>query len=253
MLAGGIPALPAELFGVFKGAELDARLAGLQKDEIIHQGSNFTISLNALSAPGALETNDDDADQVLFVRRGSGAILLAGRLHRVGAGDVINLPRKTRYQLRTPSGRIEYVAVRISGEGRPLSRGVWSNDIFLRTVLPASEIAAEFAGGMTHLIQTAPAFFMAYSIYDNEWGPWESHVHQGHIYVVGTGHAIAELGGQIQDPKVEGDKILGSGVTGAQSYELGPGDIVVIPQDTAHHMALRKERLGYLLIQLRYP
>ncbi len=65
LLAGGIPALPAELFGVFKSAELDARLAGLQKDEIIHQGSNFTISLNALSAPGALETNDDDADPLL--------------------------------------------------------------------------------------------------------------------------------------------------------------------------------------------
>ena len=254
LLATGIPALPAELFGVFKSAELDARLVSLQKPEIIHQGSNFTISLNALSdvTQGA-RTNDDDADQVLFVRRGSGAILVAGRPHHVGAGDVISLPRKTEYQLSAPSGRVEYVAVRIWGEGGPRSPSfkVWSE---ISDVIPASEVEATFAGGYPHSIHSALAFLMAYAIYRGEWGPWESHQYQGHIYLVSTGHAEAELGGQIKDTREEGrGTTLGSGATGGQRYEIGPGDIVVIPPNTAHHMVLRGEKFGYLFILLRYP
>ena len=42
----------------------------------------------------------------------------------------------------------------------------------------------------------------------------------------------------------------GVGVTGARRHEIGPGDIVLIPRDTAHHIDPGTGKLGYLLMKI---
>jgi hypothetical protein len=71
------------------------------------------------------------------------------------------------------------------------------------------------------------------------------------IYFLKIGTATAHLGGQIKDAKQESPgEIRGSGVTGERRHEIGPGDIVVIPRDTAHHMDPGAGKLGYILMKI---
>ena len=39
-------------------------------------------------------------------------------------------------------------------------------------------------------------------------------------------------------------------MTGGRRYSVGPGDIVVIPRETAHHMEPTSAKLGYLLLKV---
>ena len=247
------PALRSEIHDVLKNAEIQDGLAKVKGSLTIHQRPNFSISLNSQEVgKGALKTHDG-ADEVLFIRRGSGLLWLEDRKYEVGSGDVINVRRKTAHHLDAPSGRIEYVAVRIfpTGEGgsaigiRPAAR-------IMPDVLRASEISETLAKfDSNQPIHSAPNFTMNYVIYSARVGPWEAHHGCVDIYFLKIGTAVAQLGGQIRDAKEESPgEPRGSGVTGARRHEIGPGDIVLIPRDTAHHMDPGAAKLGYLLMKI---
>jgi len=243
--AFSIHASPCQIYEVFKSAEIDARLENLQRPDIIYQGTNFTISLNAQSgAAGAFE-NDGEADEIFSMRSGTGALVLGHSPYEVAAGDLISIPRGTAHRLSASSGRIKYLKIHFFGKGIP------SPKLFYNTprVLSASEIAATLANGSTQTILDAPTFLMSYAIYSGHWGDWEEHSNHGHIYFVKSGSAAADLGGQLQNAKEERRGTMrGTGITSARRYEIGPGDIVVIPRNTPHHMELISERLGYVFV-----
>jgi mannose-6-phosphate isomerase-like protein (cupin superfamily) len=151
---------------------------------------------------------------------------------------------KVSIRCASPGG-IGYAKVRFFGKASP-------NEPGKPFVLSAFEIANTFANGSSQIIQRARTFAIAYSIYAGNWGDWEEHPYLGHIYFVRSGHAAAELGGQLQNAKEDrASTIVGNGATGAQRFEIGPGDIVVIPQNTPHHMDLSSERLEYILVLVR--
>src|SRR5579863_2141882 len=112
----GAAALRGEIHDVLKSADIDAGLAKVNGLSTVHQRPNFSISLGAQAGAGALETHDA-MDEVLFIRRGAGSLRLGDRKYEIGAGDVINVKRKTPHRLDAAPGRIEYVAVRIAAEG----------------------------------------------------------------------------------------------------------------------------------------
>jgi mannose-6-phosphate isomerase-like protein (cupin superfamily) len=247
------PALRSEVQDVRKNAEIEDGLAKVKGSSTLHQRPNFSISLHSQEgATGALETHDG-ADEVLFIRRGSGLLWLESRKYEVGSGDVINVRRKTAHRIDAPSGRIEYVAVRIvpAGEGRPAS-GIRPAPRIMPDVLRASEIAETLAKfDSNQPIHSAPNFTLNYVIYSGRVGPWEAHHGCVDIYFLKIGTAVAQIGGRIQDAKEESPgEIRGSGVTGARRHEIGPGDIVLIPRDTAHHMDPGAAKLGYLLMKI---
>jgi mannose-6-phosphate isomerase-like protein (cupin superfamily) len=246
------PALRSEIHDVLKNTEIEAGLTKVKGSTTVHQRPNFSISLNSQEvATGALETHDG-ADEVLFIRRGSGSLLLDDRKLEVGPGDVINVKRKTPHRIDAPSGRIEYVAVRVvPGEGRR-ANGIRPAPRIMPDVLRASEIGETFAKfDSNQPIHSAPNFTMNYVIYNSRVGPWEAHRGCVDIYFMRIGTAVAQLGGQIRDAKEESPgEIRGAGVTGARRHEIGPGDIVVIPRDTAHHMDPGAGKLGYLLMKI---
>jgi len=65
------------------------------------------------------------------------------------------------------------------------------------------------------------------------------------------GTAMAQLGGEIQNAKEESPgEPRGDGVKGAREHQIGPGDIVLIPRNTAHHMTPAGGRLGYILVKV---
>jgi mannose-6-phosphate isomerase-like protein (cupin superfamily) len=148
---------------------------------------------------------------------------------------------------------LDYVAVRISpaGEG-PAASGIRPGARTMPDVLRASEIAETFAKFNTNQpIHSAPNFTMNYVIYSGHAGPWEAHRGCVDIYFLKIGTATAELGGQIRNAKEESPgEPRGDGVTGSRRNSVGPGDIVVIPRNTAHHMTPTSAKLGYLLMKV---
>src|SRR6516225_5207506 len=107
----GAAALRSEIHDVLKNAEIEASLAKVKGSSIIHQRPNFSIALGSEEGgTGAIETHDG-ADEVLFIRRGSGSLWLEDRRYEISSGDIINVRRKTAHHIDAPSGRIEYVAV----------------------------------------------------------------------------------------------------------------------------------------------
>ena len=249
----GTAVLRGEIHDVLKNTEIEASLAKVQGLLIIHQRPNFSISLGSEEgSSGTLEANDRE-DEVLFIRRGSGALWLENRKYEIGPGDIINVRRKTAHRIDAPSSRIEYVAVRIApaSEGSPAS-GIRPAPRIMPDVLRASEIAETFAKFDTNQpIHSAPNFTMNYVIYSGHAGPWEAHRGCADIYSLKIGTATAQIGGQIRNAKEESPgEIRGDGVTGARRYSVGPGDIVVIPRDTAHHMDPTSAKLGYVLLKV---
>jgi len=249
----GAAALRSEIHDVLKNAEIEASLAKVKGSSIIHQRPNFSIALGSEEGgTGAIETHDG-ADEVLFIRRGSGSLWLEDRRYEISSGDVINLRRKTAHHIDAPSGRIEYVAVRIvaAREG-PAPSGIRPGPRIMPDVLHASEISETFARFESNQpIHSAPNFTMNYVIYSGHAGPWEAHRGCVDIYFLKIGTAISQLGGQIRNAKEESPgEIRGDGVTGGRRYSVGPGDIVVIPRETAHHMEPTSAKLGYLLLKV---
>jgi mannose-6-phosphate isomerase-like protein (cupin superfamily) len=119
-------------------------------------------------------------------------------------------------------------------------------------VLRASEINDTFAKFESNQpIHSAPNFTMNYVIYSGHAGPWEAHQGCVDIYFIKIGTGSSQLGGTIRNAKDESPgEPRGDGVTGARQHSVAPGDIVVIPRDTAHHMEPTSAKLGYLLLKV---
>jgi mannose-6-phosphate isomerase-like protein (cupin superfamily) len=246
-------ALGADIQDVLKSADIDARLAKMKGTSIIHQRPNFSILLGTQeSGAGAVETHEG-ADEVLFIRRGSGSIWLEDRKYEIGAGDVINVKRKTAHHLDASSRRIEYIAVRVvpAREG-PAVSGIRPASRIMPDLLRASEIDATFAKfDSNQPIHSAPNFTMNYVIYSGHAGPWEAHKGCVDIYFIKIGTGASQLGGAIRNAKEDSPgEPRGDGVTGARQYSVGAGDMVVIPRETAHHMEPTSAKLGYLLLKV---
>ncbi len=249
----GAAALRSEIHDVLKNAEIEASLAKVKGSSIIHQRPNFSISLGSQEGgSGALETHAG-ADEVLFIHRGSGSLWLGERKYEIGTGDVANVKRGTPHRIDAPSGRIEYVAVRVvpAREGHTVS-GIRPAQRTMPDVLRASEIDETFAKFESNQpIHSAPNFTMNYVIYSGHAGPWEAHQGCVDIYFIKIGTGSSQLGGTIRNAKEESPgEPRGDGVTGARQHSVGPGDIVVIPRDTPHHMEPTSAKLGYLLLKV---
>jgi mannose-6-phosphate isomerase-like protein (cupin superfamily) len=249
----GAAALRSEIHDVLKNAEIEASLAKVKGSSIIHQRPNFSIALGSQEGgAGAVETHAG-ADEVLFIRRGSGSLWLGDRKHEISSGDVINIKQGTPHRIDAPSGRIEYVAVRVV----PVREGHAGNGIrpgprTMADVLRGSEISDTFAKFESNQpIHSAPNFTMNYVIYSGHAGPWEAHKGCVDIYFIKIGTGSSQLGGTIRNAKEESPgEPRGDGVTGARQHSVGPGDIVVIPRETAHHMEPTSAKLGYLLLKV---
>jgi mannose-6-phosphate isomerase-like protein (cupin superfamily) len=246
------PGLPAEIKDVLKSAEIDRMFAHNGESLAVHERPNFAVALRVAEGKAKAPQTQTGVDEVWFVRRGEARVTLGAGHHDVSAGDMVHVPRGTTFQVDPGRDRFEYVAVRVfPATGRPAPGG------FIPTgpmpeVVKKSDIDAVFAGAeKNQALHGGTNFTVNYVIYKGRSGPWEAHRGCVDIYFLHDGTATAQLGGVISNPKEESPgEIRGDGVSGARPHQIGPGDIVLIPRNTAHHMTPAAGTLGYMLVKV---
>ncbi|MBI3471905.1 MAG: cupin domain-containing protein, partial [Candidatus Solibacter usitatus] len=239
---------------VMKASEVDAAFARARASFPVHETPAYAVVFRISQGRAAACEAHDNADEVWFVRRGNARLSLGSAQYEAGAGDVVHVPRRAACRIDSGGGRFEYVAVRVFPETAP-PRPTFGGLLAARRmpdVLKKSAIDSTFAASETNQpLHAAANFTVNYVIYKGRSGPWEAHRGCVDIYFVYTGAAAAELGGEISNPQEEAPgEIRGAGVTGARRHSIGPGDIVLIPRNTAHHMTPSSQKLGYLLVKV---
>ena len=107
---------------VVKSDEIDKMFAHTAQTLEVLAKTNYAVEFRVSSGGAQARQSHPDADEFWFVRHGSGKVSLGDRLHEVSAGDVVNAPRNTTYQITAGAGRFEHVAVRIFPTLRRLRR-----------------------------------------------------------------------------------------------------------------------------------
>lgn len=248
-----IPAAKAEMHDVLRGAEIDGMFERAEKAVTVYQRPNVAVVLEARTGGRARPEIHDDFDEVIFARRGAARLRLRTESHKIAAGDVINIVRGSAHEIAPESGRFDYISVRIfpAGSKPPPAEGAPARRT-LHGLLPNADIEATFARATSNQpIHFAFNYTMNYVIYNARDGPWEAHRGCMDIYFVRAGTATAQLGGEIVNAKeTSPGEIRGTGVTGARSYSVGLGDVVLIPRNSSHHMEPHDGKFGYLLLKV---
>lgn len=248
-----ISASQAELHDVLKAAEIDRIFERANGPVTEYARPNVAIVLEARKAGWSPTETHNDFDEVLFVRNGAARLRLREESHNIAAGDVINIARRSEHRIEPEGGRLDYISARIFPAGsKPPPPGGAPPRRTLSGLLTSTEIAATFAHATSNQpIHFAFNYTMNYVIYNGRTGPWEAHHGCMDIYFVRTGTATAQLGGVIANGKeTSPGEIRGTGVTGARNYSIGPGDLVLIPRNTSHHMEPHSGKFGYLLLKV---
>ncbi|MBI3683650.1 MAG: hypothetical protein HY235_25010 [Acidobacteria bacterium] len=245
----------AEIRDVMKSAAIDAALSRPGAGDIaIHERPNFAIVLRRLEGKASPSENRPEADEFLWIRRGRASIMLDGSKHEGAAGDFVHIPRGSRRQIDPGAGRVELVAVRIlaTGENLPPRAGFLAPRR-MTGMLKKADIDATIAKfDANQPLHAAQAYTINYVIYPNRPGPWEAHRGCVDIYFLQQGTAKALLGGEIEGVSEESPgEIRGTGMRGSREHAIGPGDLVVIPRNGAHHMMPSAGvKLAYLLMKV---
>lgn len=234
---------------VWRSAEIERLLAETRQDRILLALPAYEIRLRVVE--GKL-TAQEPADQIVQVRRGSARLRLPGRDYEIGAGDFVHLARNTAYEIDPGGKRLELLLVRILASGGELAERPGFLPRQMPAVLKKAEIEATIARSDSNQpLHASKAYTLNYVIYPAKAGPWEAHRGCVDIYFVQRGKATAQLGGRILNAREEPPgEIRGDGVEGAREYEIGPGDLVHIPRNGAHHMIPAGEKLAYLLLKV---
>jgi mannose-6-phosphate isomerase-like protein (cupin superfamily) len=250
-----------QLRDVVKSNEVDKMLArAIPSLEVLAKPNIAVVFRVSSGKPGAWEQHSD-ADEFWFVRHGAAGVSLStgevggaeGQQHYdVAAGDVVNVPRNTAYQINSTG--FEYVAVRVFPAERRLGIGIGA----AKTPHPMAAVARKAqidstlaSADKNVLLHSAGATLINHVVYNGAPGPWEVHQTCDDLYFMRLGTARAQLDGTLINGKDESPgEIRGTGVTGSRSFTIGPGDLVVIPRNTAHFMDPGSNKLGYLLVKV---
>lgn len=85
-------------------------------------------------------------------------------------------------------------------------------------------------------------------------GDGEAEVHEGmvDVFVVQTGSATLVVGGEVVGGRATGPgEIRGTSIQGGARRELGPGDVVHIPNNTPHQLLVKPgEKFTYMIVKV---
>jgi mannose-6-phosphate isomerase-like protein (cupin superfamily) len=247
--------LCGQLRDVVKSDEVDKMFSRARPSlEVLVKPNLAVVFRVSAGKPGAAEKSVD-ADEFWFVRHGAAGVSLnSGKPYEVAAGDVVNVPRNTAYQITPGAAGLEYVAVRVFPADRPLGIGIGAAKTPdpMAPVARKAQIDATLASADKNVtLHSAGATLINHVIYKGAPGPWEVHQTCDDLYFMRLGTARAQIDGTLLNGKDDSPgEIRGTGVTGSRSFTIGPGDMVVIPRNTAHFMDPGSNKLGYLLVKV---
>ena len=252
-----------QLRDVVKSSEVDAIFARTGQSLDVLAKPNFAVVFRVSSGKSGAWQDHPDADEFWFVRHGKGSVSLGSanggategrRNFDVAEGDVVNVPRTAAYQLTPSAPRLEYVAVRVFPTERRLGIGIGASKTPqpMPSVATKAEIDSTLAKADKNvLLHSAGVVLINHVVYSGAHGPWEVHQTCDDLYFMRLGTAQAQLDGTLVNAKEDSPgEMRGTDVTGARKFTIGPGDMVVIPRNTAHFMDPGSHKLGYLLVKL---
>lgn len=239
---------------VVKRGEIDQMFARTTQALDVLTKPNYAIQFRVSSTTAARPQSSSDADEFWFARYGTAKLTLNQRDLNIAAGDVARVPRGAQWQITAANGRFEYVAVRIFPTNRSLRIGIGAGPEPhpMPDLVAAAQIDATLASAQQNVtLHSAAAVLINHVVYPGKPGPWEVHQTCDDLYFVRLGTARAQIDGTLiqakEDPPGE---LRGTGVTGARTFQVAPGDMVVVPRNTAHFMDPGAGKLGYLLVKV---
>jgi len=259
----GLGAARGEIRDVVKSADIDGMFAQTRQSLEVLAKTNYAVVFRVDQGPPGDWRKHPEADEFWFVRHGTARVTMRGgegqkgggeRHYDAAAGDVVYVSRTTADRTAPGAGRFEYVAVRVFPAARRVRVGIGAapEPHPMPDVATKARIDATFASADKNvLLHSAGATLINHVVYMAAHGPWEVHQTCDDLYFVrmGTAHAMLDgtLVGGKEDPPGE---IRGTGVTGGREFTIGPGDMVVVPRNTAHFMDPGSAKLGYLLVKV---
>jgi mannose-6-phosphate isomerase-like protein (cupin superfamily) len=251
LLAG--PA-PAQIRDVLKSAEIDKMFSAGRASQEVLSKTNFSIVFRSAAGSAASSAKDSEADEFWFVRHGAAKLSLNSESYQAAAGDVVYVARNVDYRISSDRDRFQYVAVRVFPEGRPLRIGYGAGPTPrpMPAVATKKQIEETFATAEKNVtLHSAGAALINHVVYPGRHGPWEVHQTCDDIYFVRMGTAHTRLDGRLVNAKDEAPgEPRGTDVTGAREFTITPGDMVVIPRNTAHFSDPGSAKVGYLLLKV---
>lgn len=253
-----------EASDVLKSANIDAMLARAQESLNVIVKTNYALILRTNFAKTSPWQTHAEADEFWFVRRGTAKVALrefnltlgvtaSGPQYDVAAGDVVSVPRNMAYQITPGAGRFEYAVIRIFPAARHAQSDAGPRTPRpMPTVATKSQIESTIAGADKNvLLHSAGALIINQVIYNHAPGPHEVHCTCDDIYFVRLGTAAARIDGTLVNAQeVSPGEIRGTDVTGAREHTAAPGDIVIVPRNTAHFMDPGPAKFSYLLAKV---
>jgi len=252
-----------QLRDVVKSDDVDKMFARAVPSLEVLTKPNFAVVFRVTSGKAGAWQKHPDADEFWFVRHGAARLTLStgdsrGALgqepYDVAAGDVINVPRNSAYQIGPSANGFEYVAVRVFPLERRLGIGIGASKTPapMPAVARKAQIDATLASADKNVtLHSSGVTLINHVVYKGAPGPWEVHQTCDDLYFMRLGTARAQIDGTLVNGKEDSPgEIRGTGLTGARSFAIGPGDMVIIPRNTAHFMDPGSNKLGYLLVKL---
>ena len=129
----------------------------------------------------------------------------------------------------------------------------WSNaDLDAFTTLLSSQ-AEDGRSAVADRIINFNHYFAAIVHRESGSSLYESHKDWADLYVVSSGRGTLTLGGTITEPgEVLPGEIRGSGIINGTQQLLTEGDIVLIPANTAHYVAVDEgDHITYFIFKIR--
>ncbi len=129
----------------------------------------------------------------------------------------------------------------------------WSNaDLDAFTTLLSSQ-AEDSRSAVADRIIDFDHYFAAIVHRESGSSLYESHEDWADLYVVSSGRGMLTLGGTITEPgEVSPGEIRGSGIINGTQQLLTEGDIVLIPANTAHYVAVDEgDHITYFIFKIR--
>ena len=131
----------------------------------------------------------------------------------------------------------------------------WSNaDLDAFTTMLSAQ-AGESRSAVADRIVDFDHYFAAVVHRESGSSLYESHADWADLYVVSSGRATLTVGGTIIEPtEASPGEIRGTGILNGTDQLLVEGDIVLIPANTAHYVAVAPgDHVTYFIFKVRNP
>ena len=201
---------------VWNSADIDRSLA---TGQTVHERPNWTIRVRRASKPTGVRRQE--YDELAWVRKGRGKVIVDSKEFAVGTRDMVSLPRGVPHEWKPEGGELAWVSVQVMADGSGLAaRGGFLAPRNMTPVLSRAEIESTIASNTSNQpLHSARNYTVNYVIYAGKEGPWELHKGCVDVYFLYTGTAQALLGGDIESAREESPgEVRGTGMRGSRAY-----------------------------------